>query len=107
MLVNRQPTGHWWFTAHLARFRLLRLAVGAKAYEAFVKKGCPGTLVNYVDKQPAIGKGLKKIRSRGSIGDFQRSGSGVDVTLIKTYAKGMVRESPSFTDLMGIPEAVK
>lgn len=79
--------------------------MGTKAYEAFVKKGCPGTLVNYVNKQPAPGKGFPKVKSRGSMGDFARNGSGVDVTLIKTYAKGMVRESPSFTDLMGIPEA--
>lgn len=79
--------------------------MGTKAYEAFVKQGCPGTLVSYANKQPAAGRGIAKVRSRGSFGDFQRVGSGVDVTLIKTYAKGMVRESPSFTDLMGIPES--
>lgn len=87
--------------------------VGTKAYEAFVKKGCPGTLISYVNKQAvAGGKGFARVRSRGSLSDLttmanKRSGSGVDITLIKTYAKGMVRESPSFTDLMGISETAK
>lgn len=77
-------------------------AVGNKEYEVFVKKACPGRLVSF-NKQLAPER-MKRVRSRGTLGKMTRSTSGVDMALIKTYAKGAVRESPSFSDLMTMAE---
>ena len=78
---------------------LSRRAVGKREYEVFVQKACPGRLVSFAKTLPA--NRMTRVRSRGQLGKaMSRSGSGVDVSLIKTYRGGAVRESPSFSDLM-------
>jgi len=76
------------------------------ADEIFVEKACPGRLVSFT-KRPAVRSIMVRaaVRSRrgGSLTSHAvtRVSSGTDLRrLIKTYAKGAVRESPSFSDLM-------
>ena len=64
-------------------------AVGSKEYEVFVKKACPGRLVNFA--KPFAPEKMRRVRSRGALSHITRSTSGVDLSLIKTYGKGMAR----------------
>ena len=80
------------------------------ADEIFVEKACPGRLVSFT-KRPAVRSMVRAAvrRSRRGGGSLTshvvtRVASGTDLRrLIKTYAKGAVRESPSFSDLMVAP----
>ena len=77
-------------------------SVGHKEYEIFVQKACPGRLVSFT--KPLAAEKARRVRSRGALAGVTRSSSGKDLSLIKTYGKGMVRETPSFSDLMQLAE---
>jgi asparagine synthetase B (glutamine-hydrolysing) len=70
-------------------------SVADKLYDVTVKRACPGRLVSFA--QPPS-SGVRRVRSRGSL---SRITSGVDLDLIKTFAAGKLRTTPSFSNLFG------
>ena len=72
-------------------------AVADKLYDVTVNRACPGRLVSFTGALPG-GGGMRRVRSRGGIA---RVTSGGDLRLIKTYAAGALRTTPSFSDLYG------
>ena len=74
-----------------------RGAVADKLYDVTVNRACPGRLVSFSAPLPA-GAPLRRVRSRGGL---SRVTSGGDLRLIKTYAAGTLRNTPSFADLYG------
>ena len=72
-------------------------SVADKLYDVTVNRACPGRLVSFSAPLPA-GAPLRRVRSRGGL---SRVTSGGDLRLIKTYAAGTLRNTPSFADLYG------
>ncbi len=73
-------------------------SVGDKLYDVTVNRACPGRLVSFTGALPGAGGAPRRVRSRGSL---SRVTSGGDLRLIKTYAAGTLRTTPSFSDLYG------
>jgi hypothetical protein len=71
--------------------------VADKLYDVTVNRACPGRLVSFTGALPGSG-GVRRVRSRGAL---SRVTSGGDLRLIKTYAAGALRNTPSFSDLYG------
>ena len=67
-----------------------------KLYDVTVNRACPGRLVSFASG--GEGGQMKRVRSRGAL---SRVTSGGDLRLIKTYAAGTLRNTPSFADLYG------
>lgn len=64
-------------------------------YDVAVKRACPGRLVSF-DALPA--GAMRRVRSRGVLA---RVNSGSDMRLVKTYAAGSLRTTPSLSELFG------
>ncbi len=75
---------------------LCACAVADKLYDVTVNRACPGRLVSFASG--AAGAPMRRVRSRGAL---SRVTSGGDLRLIKTYAAGGLRNTPSFSDLYG------
>lgn len=72
-------------------------SVADKLYDVTVNRACPGRLVSFTGALPGAA-GVRRVRSRGAL---SRVTSGGDLRLIKTYAAGALRNTPSFSDLYG------
>ena len=68
-----------------------------KLYDVTVNRACPGRLVSFAGGAGG-GAPMRRVRSRGAL---SRVTSGGDLRLIKTYAAGALRNTPSFADLYG------
>ena len=66
-----------------------------KLYDVAVKRACPGRLVSFM--QLPVGA-MRRVRSRGVLA---RVASGSDMRLVKSFAAGALRTSPSLSELFG------